>query len=180
MQASVPSLTDAEFWADINEPSFLKLMKESEVHSDQVRFYLDMGMVAVRGRLFRVQMADCRGGSDISKAVEHITRLKFRKLAPLGLHVGGHHRSIMGSYALFFGSSWHSRAGVFSNYMQVSQWATGYKTCTQWVVYLQRRARAARKARRALAVAMAFHERLGVGSALRSVDPDLARYMLAL
>jgi hypothetical protein len=178
--AFAPTLTDDEFWADINEPSFLKLMKESDVSSDQVRFYLGLGMLSVRGRLFRIQLADCKAGPELPEYVRHVTRLKFRKLAALGLHVGGRDRGIIGSYALFFGSSWHSRTGVFSNFMQVSRWARGYKTCTQWVVYLQRRARQALRARRALAVAMALHARLGADSAMGRVDADLAQYILAL
>lgn len=171
---------DDEFWADVNEPSFLKLMRESELGSEHVRFYLGLGMLSVRGRLFRIQLADCKGGLDLPEYVKHVTRLKFRKLAALGLHIGGSSRSIIGSYALFFGSSWHSRTGVFSNFMQVSHWARGYKTCTQWLVYLQRRAREARRARRALAVAMAFHGRLGADSALGWLEPGLAQYMLAI
>lgn len=170
--------SDDEFWADINEPSFLRLMRESEVGKEHVRFYMGLGMVAVRGRLFRIQLADCKGGAHLSEYVQHVTRLKFRKLAALGLHIGGHHRSIIGSYALFFGSSWHSRTGVFSNFMQVSRWARGYKTCMQWVVYLQRRFRQALRARRALAVAMALHARLGSGSALAGLSSDLACYVL--
>jgi hypothetical protein len=155
-------------------------MKESDVSSDQVRFYLGLGMLSVRGRLFRIQLADCKAGPELPEYVRHVTRLKFRKLAALGLHVGGRDRGIIGSYALFFGSSWHSRTGVFSNFMQVSRWARGYKTCTQWVVYLQRRARQALRARRALAVAMAFHARLGGGSPLAILSSDLACYAMTL
>lgn len=175
--------TEEDYWRTVRQAHFYNNMRECDLGLGEVEFYFGMRMVSMKGRLLRVNSRgpslNCVDRNDFRELFGQSTGFRLIKCNSLGLSLRNvPMSSICDIYALFFGSTWKGRTGVFTNMVQLSHWSRGYRTCTGWVVLLQRRARAAmreRRARRCLALASALHPRLGAGCGIACLGPDMTR-----
>lgn len=165
---------DEYFWRDVDSPDKPNVRF---VHRRELTIYVELGMVGIHGRLFQMDLESVHnfGGTEEFRLLLSMALniFGFRKLIPVGFYDAWAQRHNMcGSYVLFFGSEWRDRRSVFSNYVILRSWARGWRTCNDWVVYVQRRVRARVRAGKLLAFAMAFHPRLGARSAAASLGAD--------
>ena len=144
----------------------------------QVKIYEKMGMVLVKGKLFRVNLKHLRTEHrpDKWESMRHATNFKVCTITPhmyISRNGTAHLAGNFGMYAFFFGSSVGQLRGIYQNSVLIERWSSGWRTCDLWVRLLQRRARRARQDRKVLPFAMGLHARLGGESWVERLGADL-------
>lgn len=171
----------ASFWAEVEEPDLhsLKFLTDSDV-----RVFYHLGMVLVCGKLLKIDFKNVRRTCDSQDEFEErICRsytYAFRKMTTAAFSNAWDATALqsrLGTYVLFFGSNWRNRQPIFSNHAVLHRRMPGMRTCDEWLVYVQRhaaRAWRARKSLKSLAFAMGLHGRLGRCSEVACLGSDLA------
>lgn len=141
----------AQFWrlVDVSNLQFITYLDD-----DEVDVYWGMKMMAVKGRLFRMDLPRESWLPELERSIARASRWVVR-------------RAGLDEYTLKF------NAGRMQICVTLRKWDRRLRTCQTWLVYLQRRVRRWISARRHLAVAMALHGRLGRRSALAALGEDL-------
>jgi hypothetical protein len=150
-----------------------------------VKVYWDLGLVSVNDRLLKIDknrilprnytdeemkmnVALARGF-----AIRRLTSHTYYRLGPET--ISNCFNLQVGLYVLFFSSTWKHRTQVNENFLRLYKWLPGLRTCDQMLVRLQRAWRRRQSARRALALGMAFHCRLGEEAEVACLGADLYR-----
>ena len=181
-------MSDEEFWKGVNGTrNGLEGVQEAlrmadvKLQHSEVRVLVELGMVLVKGQLFRmnlVNVQNVRSLESFEAAIRSAETYRVVKVVPSGFTFTGGVSMVagrVGMFMLFFHSSWAPVRGAFLNYVLLDKWMPGCRTCMGWVQWMQGRARRARRYRRCLPVAMALHARLGADSGIASLGEDLLR-----
>ena len=154
-----------------------------------VRIYWDLGLASINGRMFKIDkektLPDYYTNDEMKMNIALAKNYSIRRLAPTYYTLGPaaaawsclSHQ--VGLYVLLFSSVWKKHmqcVGILHNsYLRLYTWMPGLKTCNQLLVRLQRAWRRRQKARRSLALGMAFHCRLGEDAGVACLGADLYR-----
>lgn len=166
------------FWADVEKPDLhsLKFLTDMDV-----RVFYQLGMVLVCGKLLKIDFDNvrriCDSQDEFEERICRSYTYAFRKMTTAAFRTAWDATALerrLGTYVLFFGSNYRNRHPVFSNHAVLHRRMPGMRTCDEWLVYVQRRAARAWRARKSLAFAMALHGRLGQGSGAACLDEELA------
>lgn len=168
------------FWDSVDHSPRVELCSVRD--GDDFWPYLDLGMVALKGRLLQIDSprlicANPEFRECISRTLGGTLSLR-RLLPPPG--GAGRLGDSLGSYVLFYGSSWRDRTSAFGNHVILRRWMLRLRTCDDCLVCIQRWTRRALRARRALAFSMGSHCRLGDDAAVACLGQDLARMILGM
>ena len=150
-----------------------------------VKIYWDLGLVSIKDKLFkidkeRIMPSNCTD-DEMKMNVVLARGFAIRRLSPhmyyrLGPDALSNCFSLqIGLYVLFFASVWKNRTQVNENYLRLYKWLPGLRTCDEMLVRLQRAWRRRQSTRRALALGMAFHGRLGEEAEVACLGADLYR-----
>jgi len=176
-----------EYWRVVNSYSVEDLFRDRRIYAGKVRLYRAFGMISVMGKLFKINpsypedfdkdalciMLWCAHIFRVTKVMS--TGRPIRTDPPDSI-VGK-----LGVYILSFGTRSETTGRLTRESVHLTRWIpSSPRTCRDWVVLLQRRARRAARARRALAFAMAIHVRLGAGSAAACLGSDLVGVVCGL
>lgn len=175
-----------EYWRVVNSLSVDDLFRDRRIYAGKVRLYRPFGMVSVMGKLFSIRLSESEHWATedaLCIMLRCATVFRVTKVMPVGEPTRGSPNSVTGKvgvYLLSFGTLNHTTGRLRRESVVLTRWTSGPRTCYDWLVLLQRRARRAARARRALAFAMAFHARLGADSAAASLGSDLAGVVFGL
>jgi hypothetical protein len=148
-----------------------------------VEVYWELGLVSVLGKLFKINRKlmtpKYYTHHEMKMNIRFAQGFSIRRLTPSTFFRLSFDDSDMridvGEYVLFFTSLWNTSIQINSYYLRLYKWMPGLRTCDQLLVRLQRAWRRRQSARRALALGMAFHDRLGKSAEVACLGADLYR-----
>lgn len=148
-----------------------------------IEVYWDLGLVSIKGKLLKLSkehVIPCAYTDDeMKKILPHAFGFSIRRLTPNGqLHFPFYEelRAVnVGEYVLFFKIIRENNIRINYYFLRLYKWMPGLRTCDQMLVRLQRAWRSKLNARRALALGMAFHCRLGKEAEVACLGADLYR-----
>lgn len=182
----VPDPDAEEYWRVVNSYAVDDMFRDRRIYAGKVRLYRPFGMVSVMGKLFSIRLRHPENGAtedELCTMLRCATVFRVTKVMPAGAPSTDPPGSVAGKvgvYLLSFGALRQITSRPRQESLVLTSWTPGPRTCRDWLVLLQRRARRAARARRALAFAMALHARLGAGSAAACLGSDLAGVVFGL
>lgn len=167
------------FWYYMN---VVRVQFETFLDGD-VQVYWDLGLVSLKGRLLKLSKRHaifCHYTDDeIKRKLPLAVGFSVRRLTPnrqLRLSFYDEMMTVnVGEYVLYMKTTGKPQIGFGDYYLRIYRWMPGLRTCDHLLVRLQRAWRRKLRARRALAMAMAFHDRLGREAEVACLGADLYR-----
>jgi hypothetical protein len=167
------------FWYYMN---VVRVQFETFLDGD-VEVYWDSGLVSLKGRLLKLSKkhaAFCHYTEDeMKRKLPSAIGFSVRRLTPnrqLGLPFYDDMMTVnVGEYVLYFKAVSIPQIRTNNYFLRMYRWMPGLRTCDQLLVRLQRAWRSKLSARRALALGMAFHGRLGRDAEVACLGADLYR-----